>query len=81
MTAGTLDFVHSTNPEPHRARTKEILRRHPEIRELIGPNPMTLFWTAFVVAIQAFPFCVSRQSARLPSRRNRICNIPTRSTR
>ena len=30
------EFVHSTAPEPHRARTQEILRRHPEIRRLIG---------------------------------------------
>lgn len=52
MTAGTLDFVYSTAPEPHRARTKELLRKHPEIRELIGPNLGTFAWTVAVVGIQ-----------------------------
>jgi len=37
------DFVHSAQPEPHRIRTKEILKQHPEIRGLIGKNPKT-FW-------------------------------------
>lgn len=37
------DFVHSAQPEPHRIRTKEILKQHPEIRNLIGKNPKT-FW-------------------------------------
>src|SRR5206468_2677155 len=39
-------------PEPHRGRTKELLRRHPEIRALIGPNPGTFLWTAGIVALQ-----------------------------
>ena len=52
MTASTVDFVYSTAPEPHRARTKEILQRHPEIRELIGHNPATFFWTVGIVAFQ-----------------------------
>jgi len=52
MPTKTMDFVYSTDPEPHRARTKEILRRHPEVRQLIGPNPTTFLWTATVVAIQ-----------------------------
>ena len=47
-----MDFQYSTAPEPHRARTKEILQRHPEIRELIGHNPATFFWTVGIVAVQ-----------------------------
>src|SRR2546426_3585742 len=46
------DFAYSAAPEPHRARTQEILRQHPEIRELIGPNPVTFLWTAGIVAAQ-----------------------------
>ena len=37
------DFIHSAQPEPHRIRTKEILKQHPGIRNLIGKNPKT-FW-------------------------------------
>ena len=46
------DFAYSTAPEPHKARTQEILRQHPEIRELIGPNPVTFLWTTGIVAAQ-----------------------------
>ncbi len=52
MTASTEDFVYSSAPEPHRARTKELLQRHPEIRELIGHNPATFFWTVGIVVFQ-----------------------------
>jgi sphingolipid delta-4 desaturase len=52
MTSSAADFVYSSAPEPHRARTKEILQRHPEIRELIGHNPGTFFWTVGIVAFQ-----------------------------
>jgi sphingolipid delta-4 desaturase len=46
------EFSYSTAPEPHRARTKEILARHPEIRDLIGPNPVSFLWTVGIVALQ-----------------------------
>lgn len=36
-------FSWSGLPEPHRARTKEILERHPEVRQWIGTNPRS-FW-------------------------------------
>jgi sphingolipid delta-4 desaturase len=36
------DFVHSTESEPHRIRTKRILREFPEMRDLIGRNPFTM---------------------------------------
>jgi sphingolipid delta-4 desaturase len=52
MSAGRDDFVHSTAPEPHRARTKEILARHPEIRDLIGPNAITFWFTLGIVLAQ-----------------------------
>lgn len=34
-------FAFSNGPEPHRDRTKELLRSHPEIRQYIGKNPYT----------------------------------------
>ncbi len=46
------DFAYSAAAEPHRARTQDILRRHPEIRELIGTNPASLGWTAGIVTVQ-----------------------------
>ena len=46
------EFAFSSAPEPHRNRTKEILRRHPEVRQLIGTNPVTLWWTVALVAFQ-----------------------------
>src|SRR5437868_15541853 len=52
MTHDLNDFVHSDAAEPHRARTKEILRKHPEIRDLIGPNPATLWYALFIVSVQ-----------------------------
>lgn len=45
-------FQYSAAPEPHRARTQAILRSHPEIRELIGKNPATLWLTLAIVALQ-----------------------------
>jgi sphingolipid delta-4 desaturase len=46
------DFAHSDAPEPHRDRTKEILRNHPEIRTLIGPNPTTFWYGLGIVSLQ-----------------------------
>jgi len=37
--AGGGAFLHSALAEPHRARTKSILEKHPEIRHHIGHNP------------------------------------------
>lgn len=35
-------FRFSTAPEPHRVRTREIMVKHPEVRTLIGKNPLTI---------------------------------------
>lgn len=46
------DFHYSTGPEPHRIRTKMILKEHPEVRKLIGKNSKT-FWVIFgIVSLQ-----------------------------
>lgn len=38
--------------EPHRDRTRQILRAHPDVRELLGRNPWTFLVTLGVVALQ-----------------------------
>ena len=45
-------FIFSELPEPHRVRTKEILKQHPRIRELIGKNPVTFWAIVGLVALQ-----------------------------
>jgi sphingolipid delta-4 desaturase len=37
------NFHQSYEQEPHRARTKQIIAEHPEVRKLIGKNPLTVF--------------------------------------
>jgi sphingolipid 4-desaturase/C4-monooxygenase len=39
------DFYHSEQPDPHKIRIKQILREHPEVRQLIGRNP----WSALYI--------------------------------
>ncbi|MDB5205241.1 MAG: fatty acid desaturase [Flavisolibacter sp.] len=46
------DFVFSNVPEPHRLRTKQILKQHPQIRNLIGKNAQTIFAILFLVSFQ-----------------------------
>ncbi len=46
------DFLHSDTPEPHRLRTKEIIKQHPEIRNLIGRNAWSFLLILFVVSFQ-----------------------------
>src|SRR4051812_12662332 len=35
-------FRYSPEPEPHKLRTKSILSQSPEVRKLIGKNPLTI---------------------------------------
>lgn len=46
------DFVYSAESEPHRIRTKKMLKEHPQIRQLIGKNPKTIFAIAGIVLFQ-----------------------------
>jgi len=45
-------FSRSSDPQPHKARTQAILRRHPEVREEIGKNPWSFALVLFLVALQ-----------------------------
>ncbi len=46
------NFNWSDDSEPHKKRTKLIIRQHPEIRELIGRNPYTMLVIILCVGIQ-----------------------------
>src|SRR6185437_5797075 len=46
------DFIFSTEQEPHRLRTRQMLKQHPEIRNLIGRNPNTIWIVLFCVTFQ-----------------------------
>lgn len=46
------DFLRSDEIEPHKIRTKQIIKAHPEIRNLIGRNPYSFLLVIFVVTIQ-----------------------------
>ena len=43
-------FRYSQEPEPHKGRTKQILSKYPEVRKLIGKNPMTIIPLVGIVA-------------------------------
>jgi sphingolipid 4-desaturase/C4-monooxygenase len=45
-------FNWSEESEPHRIRTREIIKKHPEIRDLVGRNPYTIFVILLCVCIQ-----------------------------
>lgn len=46
------DFIYSNSSEPHRIRTKQILKQHPDVRKLIGKNPTTFLFIVLLVTLQ-----------------------------
>jgi sphingolipid delta-4 desaturase len=52
MSTFVQDFTHTHDAEPHIARTKEIIQKHPEIKELMGRNVNTFFFIVGIVALQ-----------------------------
>ncbi len=52
MNTRELHFQHSERPEPHRERTQALLKQHPEIRQLIGKNPITFWYAVGIVTLQ-----------------------------
>uniref|UniRef100_A0A2P2I8U3 sphingolipid 4-desaturase n=1 Tax=Hirondellea gigas TaxID=1518452 RepID=A0A2P2I8U3_9CRUS len=46
------DFEHSYTDEPHASRRKEILKLHPEVKTLFGPDPWLAVWVLLLVAFQ-----------------------------
>ena len=47
-----VDFTWNDQEEPHRSRRMEILRRHPEIKQLYGPEWKTKYMVGATVALQ-----------------------------
>ena len=52
MSDKSLDFKYSNSEEPHIQRTKDIIRKYPEIKKLMGRYPKTFLYAFFVVALQ-----------------------------
>ena len=52
MTSAKLEFQFSNTNEPHKERTRAILKAHPEVREHIGRNPYSFLLILFVVGLQ-----------------------------
>jgi sphingolipid 4-desaturase/C4-monooxygenase len=46
------NFVFSNSAEPHRARTKDILKEHPQVRQLIGKTTTTFWMVLLLVGMQ-----------------------------
>jgi len=46
------EFQFSNAPEPHKERTRAILKAHPEVREHIGRNPVSFLIILFAVGLQ-----------------------------
>jgi sphingolipid delta-4 desaturase len=43
--------IWSTEEEPHMKRRREIMKAHPEVKELTGPCPYTKYIVALLVAV------------------------------
>ncbi|TNE97065.1 MAG: fatty acid desaturase [Deltaproteobacteria bacterium] len=46
------DFTYTDNPNPHVQRSREMIKKYPQIRKLMGPNPMSNLWIVLMVAAQ-----------------------------
>jgi len=46
------DFKYSELPEPHKERTRKILKAHPEVRNFITRNPNSIYLILGIVAVQ-----------------------------
>jgi sphingolipid delta-4 desaturase len=63
QTAKPTHFFYSHSQEPHKIRTKEILKKHPQIRDYVGKNPYTFLFIVGIVALQiALAFWLRGQS-------------------
>ena len=57
------DFTYSATREPHAGRAKEIMKRHPAIRELAGRNPWSALLVLLLVAFQTGAAWLLREQA------------------
>lgn len=54
ITSQPLAFDVVDYAEPHLERTRRLLRTHPEVRALFGPQPSTAFFVVAIVGLQIF---------------------------
>eukprot|EP00058_Branchiostoma_floridae_P003051 XP_002588539.1 hypothetical protein BRAFLDRAFT_79493 [Branchiostoma floridae] len=59
------DFEWVYTDEPHATRRKEILAKHPEIKELFGHDPTIVYKVVFMIALQLIA-CYFVQDVSLP---------------
>ncbi len=59
-------FKYVEYPEPHIARTKEILQKHPELKKLFGNTPTTAFFIFGIVIAQICIAYFLKDSSFLP---------------
>jgi sphingolipid delta-4 desaturase len=52
--SGPIDYIVGAKYEPHAKRKEEILKKHPEIKELFGYDPLTKYQVLFWVFAQFF---------------------------
>lgn len=52
--AGYDDWLWTYQEEPHRTRRMQIIKAHPEVTKLCGPEPLTKWTVLLVVSIQVF---------------------------
>ena len=57
------NFNFSDSPEPHIERTKAILKKHPEVKKLMGRNPNTIYYIIGVVSFQIIVAYLLRDQA------------------
>ncbi|KAI9787470.1 MAG: hypothetical protein M1835_002669 [Candelina submexicana] len=50
--SGQVDFFWSYTEEPHRTRRQAIIKAHPEVTKLCGPEPLTKYLVIIVVLFQ-----------------------------
>jgi len=48
------DFLYSEQEEPHASRKTEILQKYPEIKQLMRPEPLTMWVVFATVALQVY---------------------------
>jgi sphingolipid delta-4 desaturase len=62
MRTSPAQFLNSPTQEPHRDRTKMLLRDHAELRRLIGKNPCTALMILGCVYLQVGLACLLRDA-------------------
>ncbi len=63
MSSAPADFSFTDTPEPHRERTKAILKAHPEVRKLISRNPWSF---ALILGVVLFQTSIAALVAHSP---------------